>query len=130
MVFETLTTSGAISMGALVRKLEGKVNRSSVYRTIDLFEKIGIVNRSRIGWKYKLELSERFSTHHHYATCVQCGNVVEFSEDSSIEAEIDQIADRINLDLIVALITSILTRKTAKIHRDSISVLNSTLEHA
>jgi len=100
MVFEALTTSGAISMGTLVQKLDGKMNRSSVYRTIELFEKIGIVNRLWIGWKYKLELSERFSTHHHHATCVQCGCVIEFSEGSSIEAEIDQIADRINLDLI------------------------------
>src|ERR1700722_13846047 len=47
------------------------IDRASVYRTVSLFEQLGVVQRLQIGWKYKLELSDRFHHHHHHLTCVK-----------------------------------------------------------
>lgn len=49
------------------------VDRVSSYRTIELFEKIGIIHRVWTGFKNKVELSEAFSSHHHHFTCIKCG---------------------------------------------------------
>lgn len=98
-VFNALADSDALSMAQLVRKLEHKMDRASVYRTIDLFEKLGIVNRLQIGWKYKLELSETFAGHHHHATCTNCGRVIAFEESPELEAGIHELAKSLNFTL-------------------------------
>jgi Fur family ferric uptake transcriptional regulator len=91
-VFNALADSDTLTMAQLSRKLSHKMDRASVYRTIDLFEKLGIVNRLQIGWKYKLELSEAFAGHHHHATCMQCGVVTAFEEDFDLESDIMKLA--------------------------------------
>jgi Fur family ferric uptake transcriptional regulator len=52
-----------------------------VYRAVDLFERLGVVQRLHTGWKYKLELSDKFTEHHHHLTCVRCGRTVAMNED-------------------------------------------------
>ncbi|HTE58002.1 MAG TPA: Fur family transcriptional regulator [Verrucomicrobiae bacterium] len=99
LVFNALTDSDALSMNQLIRKLQHKMDRASVYRTVDLFEKIGIVNRLQIGWKYKLELSEIFAGHHHHASCMQCGKVVAFEESPELENDIHKLAETVGFSL-------------------------------
>jgi len=54
----------------------------SVYRTIQLFEKIDVIHRVWNGFKSKLELSELFSPHHHHFTCSRCSASIAIkSED-------------------------------------------------
>jgi Fe2+ or Zn2+ uptake regulation protein len=55
-VFNLLLSKEPQSMQVLVKRAEGKVDRATVYRTIELFEELGIVHRLNIGWKYKIEL--------------------------------------------------------------------------
>lgn len=98
-VFNALADSDALSMSQLVRKLQNKIDRSSIYRTIELFEKLGIVNRLQIGWKYKLELSEAFSGHHHHVTCLNCDRVIAFEENQELEDGIHDLADRLGFKL-------------------------------
>lgn len=93
-VFNALTDSGPVTMAQLTNKVQSKVDRASVYRTIELFEKLGIVNRLQIGWKYKLELSDLFTEHHHHATCLQCGSVIAMEENKSLEAGIQSLAKK------------------------------------
>jgi len=69
-----------------------KVDRVSVYRTIDIFEKIGIVSRINLGWKYKLELSDNFKEHHHHLSCNVCGAIVDFEEPETLNRELEKIA--------------------------------------
>ena len=95
-VFNALADSDTLTMAQLTRKLSRKMDRASIYRTIDLFEKLGIVNRLQIGWKYKLELSENFAGHHHHATCMQCGKVIAFEESVDLEADIMSLANDLN----------------------------------
>lgn len=67
------------------------IDRASVYRAVELFEKLGIVQRLNTGWKYKIELTDKFSAHHHHLTCVQCGRTIALKE-SELEQFIDDIA--------------------------------------
>jgi Fur family transcriptional regulator, ferric uptake regulator len=98
-VFNALADSDALSMNQLVRKLQHKMDRASIYRTIELFERLGIVNRLQIGWKYKLELSEEFAGHHHHAACMNCGKVVAFEESPELEADIHDLAKQLGFNL-------------------------------
>ena len=79
-------------MQQLTNKVRAHVDRASVYRTVDLFEKLGIVNRLQMGWKYKLELSDLFTEHHHHATCLQCGSSIALEEDTGLETGIQLLA--------------------------------------
>src|SRR5690606_16614132 len=66
MVFKALWRQPPIEIGSLFKKLDGGLDRASLYRTIRLFEQIGVVHRISIGWKYKIELAEAFNHHHHH----------------------------------------------------------------
>jgi len=79
-VFEALLSSEPLTMRDLVARA-GQVDRASVYRAVDLFERLGVVQRLHTGWKYKLELSDKFTDHHHHLTCVRCGKTVAMNED-------------------------------------------------
>lgn len=78
-VFAALLGQEPLSMHDLVGKVGG-VDRASVYRSIDLFERLGVVQRLNTGWKYKLELSDAFNEHHHHLTCTTCGRTIAMNE--------------------------------------------------
>jgi Fur family ferric uptake transcriptional regulator len=65
---------------------------ASVYRTVDVFERLGIITRIPNGWKYRLELGEAFHSHHHHATCRMCGGSIPLAADSALEAQLHEIA--------------------------------------
>lgn len=91
-VFAALEDKEAISMAELVTACGDKLDRATVYRTITLFEELGIVRRVQIGWKYKLELTDAFSNHHHHLTCTMCGSVTPLSEDIDLEERLNELA--------------------------------------
>lgn len=79
-VFECLCSSQSpLSITELSDKLKGKVDRSSVYRTVELFERLGIVKKVYIGWRYRLELGDDYRSHHHHMTCIGCGKILPLS---------------------------------------------------
>lgn len=78
-VFEALLGSEPISMHELVRRA-GQIDRASVYRAVGLFERLGVVQRLNIGWKYKIELTDHFAEHHHHLTCTSCGKTIPMNE--------------------------------------------------
>ena len=89
-VFEALLGQEPLSMHDLVERV-GTVDRASVYRTVDLFERLGIVQRLNTGWKYKIELTDKFCDHHHHLTCTHCGRTVAINAQS-LEQFIQQVA--------------------------------------
>lgn len=95
-VFETLSQHESMTMNELAKALDNVCDRASVYRTIELFEELNIVQRVPIGWKYKLELSNIFRGHHHHAVCLKCERVMEFNETPEIETALAGLAA--NLD--------------------------------
>jgi Fe2+ or Zn2+ uptake regulation protein len=91
MVFEALQHQEPQSMKEVVAACPD-IDRASVYRTIALFERLGIVKRLQIGWKYKLELSDAFHRHHHHLTCLHCGRIMPLPEDRQLEARLHTLA--------------------------------------
>lgn len=92
LVCEILLGSDPLAMRDLVNKAGGRIDRASLYRTIALFEKLGIVQRIYIGWKYKIELSDIFTHHHHHISCLKCGKIVAITEEDKIEQLIENLA--------------------------------------
>lgn len=91
-VFAALEDKEALTMAELVETCGASLDRATVYRTITLFEDLGIVTRIQIGWKYKLELTDAFSNHHHHLTCMKCGTVTPLSEDTDLEERLNELA--------------------------------------
>lgn len=91
-VFSMLQDEEPQTMQQLVNRCKGLVDRASVYRTVTLFEKLGITQRLQIGWKYKIELSDNFHHHHHHLTCTQCGQTVPLQADEELEERMRDLA--------------------------------------
>jgi len=89
-VFEALVGQEPLSMHELVGRVN-QVDRASVYRAITLFERLGIVQRLNTGWKYKIELTDRFNEHHHHLTCASCGKTITMNE-SELETLVSKLA--------------------------------------
>ena len=89
-VFTALWGQEPLSMHELVAKVQG-IDRASVYRAVALFEELGVVHRINIGWKYKLELSEAFTQHHHHLSCIKCGKTTPINE-AKLETLIEQLS--------------------------------------
>lgn len=84
IVFDALQDAEPQTMQQVVKACP-EIDQSSVYRVIDLFIKLGIVQKLQIGWKYKLELSDEFHDHHHHLTCTRCGKIIPFEEGKRFE---------------------------------------------
>jgi len=92
LVFEALLGGKPKTMAELVAELSGSIDRASVYRTVEIFEKLGIVHRVNTGWKYKLELSDMFIGHHHHLHCSKCGKIESLPANPMLETMIDKVA--------------------------------------
>jgi Fur family ferric uptake transcriptional regulator len=93
-VCELLWDQEPQAMRDLVAHSKGTIDRASLYRAIELFERLGIVQRIYIGWKYKIELSDIFTHHHHHISCLGCGKVVAITEEDEVERLISNLAAR------------------------------------
>jgi len=92
LVFAALQTDGPLSMQELYTKLKRDVNRTTVYRVIEVFEKLRIAQRVSKGWKYKLELTDEFIPHHHHFTCTNCHKSISFDEPDLLDVMLKDVA--------------------------------------
>ncbi len=91
IIFEYLQGKEPLTMQQLEKALSGQFDRASLYRTISLFEHLGITRRLQMGWKYKIELSGRFAHHHHHLTCLECGKIIPVENDNGLERQLSII---------------------------------------
>jgi Fur family ferric uptake transcriptional regulator len=75
-------------------KLKRDINLSSVYRGLDLLEKIGAINSVSLGFKKRYDISEIFRAHHHHAACEKCKKSFAIEEER-IEKLIEDISKEI-----------------------------------
>lgn len=54
-----------------------EADRTSVYRTLELFTELGITHIVPFGWKQRYELASPFKSHHHHLSCIQCGKLID-----------------------------------------------------
>ncbi len=77
----------ALSMSELQAKLQGSLDRASLYRTLLLFDRLQIIQIVGQGKNRRFELSDHYNVHHHHLNCTRCGRV-ETIEAPAIEREI------------------------------------------
>ncbi|MEK9196633.1 MAG: transcriptional repressor [Patescibacteria group bacterium] len=100
LVFELLSTSKEpLTIQEITLLLGNMIDRATVYRTIDLFEKLEIVKKVYVGFKYKIELGEIFQPHHHHVYCTQCGKTFGFEEPKFIEEYIDGLGKKFDVTI-------------------------------
>jgi len=78
---------------AIVRQTNPEVGLATVYRTLDLLAELGILQKVNFGdGRSRYEFTEARTHHHHHVVCVQCGKVVEFTDEllRSLDASIQQ----------------------------------------
>lgn len=92
LVFDLLAGQEPQSMQVLAKRAEGQIDRATVYRVIELFERLGIVHRLNIGWKYKVELTDIFGQHHHHFYCTNCGRAYSLPANTMLETMINSVA--------------------------------------
>lgn len=68
-------------------------DRASIYRTLELFEQLHIVNVILVGWKKQFELAAPYRSHHHHIHCEHCGQVTSI-ESPSLEKLIKSISEQ------------------------------------
>jgi Fe2+ or Zn2+ uptake regulation protein len=81
LVFNLLLGQEPLTMHELIERANDNIDRASVYRIIGLFDQIGITQRLNIGWKYRIELSDKFAEHHHHLTCLNCHKVIPINKN-------------------------------------------------
>lgn len=90
LVFDKLA-EGPIAHAELASELSRIIDRATTYRALDLFERLGIINRVHHRTTPRVELSEVFLPHHHHATCQRCGRVVDLA-DTGLETALSAMA--------------------------------------
>lgn len=90
-LFTYLQASPAVTMNKLISDLDTQ-DQATIYRNVKLFEKLGIIQKLQLGWNSRLELSSQFHDHHHHMSCIECGKVIAWEEDSVIELRIQTLA--------------------------------------
>jgi len=90
-IFNALSGAGKpLSIQDLV-SLCPEIDRVSVYRTIELFHQLHILDIVHIGWKKQYELAGPFKPHHHHLHCKNCGKTIEINS-SKLESFIDELS--------------------------------------
>jgi len=67
---------------------------ASVYRTLDLLTRTGLVRRVELGPAACYEPAHPGGEHHHHVVCDRCGKVASF-EDAALEEAITRLARRL-----------------------------------
>ncbi len=70
-------------------------DRATVYRTIELFEELGIVKRVWFGFKSKVELSDEYDSHHHHLVCEKCGKIQKI-DSGMLEKTVSKLTRKFN----------------------------------
>ena len=83
-VFSTLSSANEPLKTGSIAKLTPEVDRTSVYRTLELFSKLHITTTITRGWTTFTELAEPFKEHHHHIICRNCKKT-ESIESESLE---------------------------------------------
>jgi Fur family ferric uptake transcriptional regulator len=87
---------GHLTAGEIIEYVQVKmpgVNKSTIYRTLELLEEAGCVYKSKLGDEFIYHHEEE--GHHHHLVCSQCGKTVDCGEDifASVERTLGEKYD-------------------------------------
>lgn len=98
IIFKAFIKNSPTNIRFLIKSLPN-IDRATIYRNIDLFLKLKIINKIMIGFKYKLELSETFQKHHHHLYCLNCQKIIDFNEPEELNIIIQAISNSENFKI-------------------------------
>jgi Fur family transcriptional regulator, ferric uptake regulator len=75
---DTKTSLSPQELYQILLKKQKRIGLTSIYRSLDLFESMGMVFKIINGSSVKYKLCE-IEDHHHHIICKACGNVVELN---------------------------------------------------
>lgn len=94
-IFDILKNSEIpLTVGDIAKNCKN-INRTSIYRTLIIFDRLKIINTIYIGWKNYYELAEPFIPHHHHLYCINCQNA-ETIQPKELEKLVDYIGKKYN----------------------------------
>ncbi len=99
-IFMTLLESDRPLKKGEVAARTKSVNRASVYRTLDLFEELGITTTMVRGWTPFVELANPFKPHHHHLQCTNCQQLIAL-DNPELERLVEKIAHEHGYELLV-----------------------------
>lgn len=85
-----------VTLPELVKLTANEIDKTTVYRVIDVFVKVGIVKKVSISWKESVELSDLFKKHHHHLICTNCKTIIQFVESTELADELNRIGQKHN----------------------------------
>lgn len=81
-----------------VNAADPSIGRASVFRTLDLLTRLGIVRPTYIASSMTPNYVLLPDGHHHHIICTNCGKTIEF-EDCGLDDMARQLEDRLNVKL-------------------------------
>ena len=79
----------------VLRERGSGVGLASIYRTLDLLDRTGLVQRFEVGEGVaRYEPAYPSGEHHHHIVCDSCGSVTPF-EDAALEQAIERLSGRV-----------------------------------
>jgi len=72
-------------------KINPSIGLTTVYRTLDLFNQIGVVQKFDFGDKrsrYELIKNPQKQEHHHHLVCIQCKTIIDYNNFMKEELEL------------------------------------------
>ena len=83
------------------------IGLTTVYRTLDLLARMGIVTKLALGdgqSRYELKSSEK-EEHHHHLVCTRCGTIIDYSEFLDEELRLvrkteERLAEKYNFEIL------------------------------
>lgn len=89
----------ALELDDELRRRKPPVGRASIYRALEQFESLGLVQRIEMTrGTAAYERIEPSGHHHHHAICRSCGRMETF-EDADLERVIDRLSGRMSFDI-------------------------------
>ena len=89
----------ALDLDDELRRRKPRVGRASIYRALELFEQLGLVQRIEMTrGTAAYERVDPDGRHHHHAICRSCGRMETF-EDGGLERAIARISGRMSFEV-------------------------------
>ena len=86
----------AREIGDLLRERGDRIGVASIYRTLELLDRLRLVQRVEVGeGKARYEPALPTGEHHHHLVCERCGQVTPF-EDDGLERAISRASRRVD----------------------------------
>ena len=92
LVREIFSTHYHFEADELLFKMKGKnvkISRATIYRTLELLVKSGMVRRVHLGEDHYHYEHVRGDSHHDHLVCTACGSVIEFNDPELEQRQLD-----------------------------------------